>query len=111
MASLRKMNGLRLYGRYIRLHFLSGLQYKGWPLLFLHTIVVVVTDPIGTLFLFRRFGSIDQGLTEAEQARLRELIHRRFHRRVAAYRQGEKQWELSSLTILAAAGRKDGGGT
>ena len=51
MASLRKMNGLRLYGRYIRLHFLSGLQYKGWPLLFLHTIVVVVTDPIGTLFL------------------------------------------------------------
>ena len=58
MASLRKMNGLRLYGRYIRLHFLSGLQYKGWPLLFLHTIVVVVTDPISTLFLFRRFGSI-----------------------------------------------------
>lgn len=51
-----------------------------------------------------------QGLTEAEQARLRELIHRRFHRRVAAYRQGEKRWELSSLTILAAAGRKDGGG-
>ena len=58
MASVKKMNGLRLYGRFIRLHFLAGLQYKGWPLMMLQALFVVITDPIGTLFLFSRFGSI-----------------------------------------------------
>lgn len=52
------MNGLKLYTRYIRLNFLSGLQYKGWPLMVLQTLLVVITDPIGTIFMFSRFGSI-----------------------------------------------------
>ena len=55
---MNQMNGFRLYWRYIRMNFLSGLQYKGWPLMILQTFFVVVTDPLSTLLLFSRFGSI-----------------------------------------------------
>ncbi len=46
------MNGFRLYWRYIRLHLLSGIQYRGWWLMVIQVCFVVVTDPIGTIFLF-----------------------------------------------------------
>ncbi len=49
---MNQMNGFRLYWRYIRMNFLSGLQYKGWPLMILQTFFVVVTDPLSTLLLF-----------------------------------------------------------
>lgn len=52
------MNGLKLYLKYIRLNFLTGLQYKGWPIMVLQVMIVVITDPIGLIFLFSRFGSI-----------------------------------------------------
>ncbi|HYH03402.1 MAG TPA: ABC-2 family transporter protein [Bacillota bacterium] len=52
------MRGLQLYFKYIRLNLLTGLQYKGWPLMLLQVMVVVVTDPIGVIFLFSRFGNI-----------------------------------------------------
>lgn len=52
------MNDLRMYFKYIRMNFLSGLQYKGWSIMVLQVIIVVVTDPIGLIFLFSRFGSI-----------------------------------------------------
>lgn len=52
------MNGLKIYLKYIRLNFLSGLQYKGWPLMVLQTLLVVVTDPIGLILMFSRFGNI-----------------------------------------------------
>jgi ABC-2 type transport system permease protein len=52
------MNNLRLYLKYIRLNFLTGLQYKGWPIMVLQVMIVVITDPIGLIFLFSRFGSI-----------------------------------------------------
>jgi ABC-2 type transport system permease protein len=52
------VNGMRLYWKYIRLNFLMGLQYKGWPIMVLQVMIVVVTDPIGLVFLFSRFGSI-----------------------------------------------------
>jgi ABC-2 type transport system permease protein len=52
------MNGLRLYFSYIRLQFLAGLQYRGWPIMVLQVMIVAATDPIGLLFLFSRFGSI-----------------------------------------------------
>ncbi len=55
-----RMGGFRLYWRYVRLHFLSGLQYRGWPLMLLQTAFVAVTDPIGTLLLFSRFGGIGE---------------------------------------------------
>jgi ABC-2 type transport system permease protein len=52
------MNGLKIYLKHIRINLLSGLQYKGWPLTMLQVLLVVVTDPIGMLFMFSRFGSI-----------------------------------------------------
>lgn len=55
---MKKMNGLSLYFRYIRIQILSAVQYHGWMLSILQTVVVVVTDPIGTILLFMRFGGI-----------------------------------------------------
>lgn len=52
------MSALKLYYKYIRMNFLTGLQYKGWPIMVLQVLIVVITDPIGTLFMFSRFGSI-----------------------------------------------------
>ena len=52
------MKALRLYFKYIRMNLISGLQYKGWPLMVLQTLIVVATDPIGLILLFSRFGSI-----------------------------------------------------
>ena len=52
------MSALRLYWRYICINLLAGLQYKGWFLMIIQTVVVVVSDPIGTIFMFSRFGSI-----------------------------------------------------
>lgn len=58
------MNNLTIYGKYIRLNFLSGLQYKGWPIMLLQVMVVVITDPIGLIFMFSRFGSIGEWSVE-----------------------------------------------
>ncbi len=52
------MRELKLYFKFIRLNFLAGLQYKGWPIMILQVLIVVITDPIGLIFLFSRFGSI-----------------------------------------------------
>ena len=58
------MKGLKLYLKYIRMNFLMGLQYKGWPIMVLQVMIVVITDPIGTVFLFSRFGSIGEWSVE-----------------------------------------------
>jgi len=52
------MNSIRLYGKYIRMNLLCGMQYKGWPIMVLQVFIVVITDPIGLIFMFSRFGSI-----------------------------------------------------
>lgn len=52
------MNELVLYTRYLRLNYLAGLQYKGWPMLFVTVIISLVTDPIALLLLFARFGPV-----------------------------------------------------
>ena len=52
------MKNLRLYVKYTRLNILAGLQYKGWPIMVLQVMIVVITDPIGLIFMFSRFGSI-----------------------------------------------------
>ncbi len=49
---------IQLYFKYIKMHFLSGLQYKGWPLMILQVFLVVIFDPISLIFMFSRFGSI-----------------------------------------------------
>jgi len=48
----------RIYIKYLRMHLLSGIEYKGWWLMLLQVLIVVVTDPISTILLFSRFGSI-----------------------------------------------------
>jgi ABC-type uncharacterized transport system, permease component len=58
------MKNLKLYFKYIRLNFLTGLQYKGWPIMVLQVMIVVITDPIGLIFLFSRFGSIGRWSVE-----------------------------------------------
>lgn len=40
------------------MNFLAGLQYKGWWIMILQTMLVVISDPIGLIFMFSRFGSI-----------------------------------------------------
>lgn len=52
------MCGFMLYWRYIRLHFLSELQYKGWPIKLLMVLIVVITDPLDAVLMLDRFGSI-----------------------------------------------------
>ncbi len=52
------MKALSLYFKLIRMNFLTGLQYKGWPIMMLQVMIVVITDPIGLIFMFSRFGSI-----------------------------------------------------
>ena len=52
------MDDLKIYFKYLRMNFLSGLQYKGWPIMVLQVMIVVATDPIGLIFLFSRFGNI-----------------------------------------------------
>lgn len=52
------MSEFSLYFRYLRMNFLSGLQYKGWPMQMLATAFTVVTDPLEVMLLFLRFGSI-----------------------------------------------------
>ncbi len=58
------MKSLKLYFKYIRINMLSGLQYKGWWLMILQTLIVVVTDPIGIILLFYRFGSVGEWSVE-----------------------------------------------
>lgn len=54
------MKELKLYFKYIKLNFLTGLQYKGWPIMVLLVLIAVITDPIGLIFMFSRFGSIGE---------------------------------------------------
>ncbi len=58
MESAKRMNEFRLYWRYLHMHLRSGVQYKGWFLMVVQVFFVVITDPIGTIFLFSRFGGI-----------------------------------------------------
>lgn len=52
------MNGITLYMKYLKINFKSQLQYRGWPLLMLHVLIIVISDPIGMILLFSRFGNI-----------------------------------------------------
>ena len=49
---------LKVYCGLIKMNLLAGLEYKGWWLMVLQVLMVCVTDPIGTVLLFHRFGSI-----------------------------------------------------
>jgi len=48
----------RLYRRYIKINLLSGLEYKGWWIMFLQVMFTTVSEPITIIFMFNRFGNI-----------------------------------------------------
>lgn len=51
---------MKIYGKLIRMNFLSGLEYRGWWMMVAQTLLVVATDPISTVLMFARFGSIGE---------------------------------------------------
>ena len=53
----------RLYGYLIKIHLLSGLEYKGW-IMFLQVIFTVISEPIAIVFMFGRFGNIGDWTVE-----------------------------------------------
>lgn len=55
---------VRLYVRLLRMHLLSGMEYKGWWLMLLQVFLVVVSDPLAVVLLFSRFGSIGEWTVE-----------------------------------------------
>ena len=52
------MNEFRLYRRFVRVHLLSGVEYKGWWLTFLNVVVYIVVNPLVIGMMFNRFGNI-----------------------------------------------------
>lgn len=52
------MDALKVYIKYIRMNARSGMQYKGWPIMVFQVFFVVITDPIGIILMFSRFGNI-----------------------------------------------------
>jgi len=54
----------RLYRKYIKIHILSGLEYKGWWIMFLQVVIIVIAEPITTVMLFNRFGNIGDWTVE-----------------------------------------------
>lgn len=57
LESLRQST-LGLYVRTIRIHILSQLQYTGWVIGLLPSLVFCLTDPLDALLMLDRFGSI-----------------------------------------------------
>ena len=55
---------IKLYLCYMRIHFLAGLEYKGWPLMFLHVLLYTVMDPAAVILIFSRFGNIGEWTME-----------------------------------------------
>jgi ABC-2 type transport system permease protein len=54
----------KVYFKLLRLHLLSGMEYKGWWMMLIQVGFVVVTDPLSTVLLFSRFGSIGEWSVE-----------------------------------------------
>jgi len=42
----------------MKIHLLSGLEYKGWWVMFLQVAVTVIAEPIAVILMFNRFGNI-----------------------------------------------------
>jgi len=55
---------IKLYGQYVKIHFLSGLEYKGWWIMFLQVMLTVISEPIAIVFMFGRFGNIGDWTVE-----------------------------------------------
>jgi ABC-2 type transport system permease protein len=57
-------NPLRIYLRHIRLHILSQLEYRGWWLMGLQTLVVAATEVLAAFLLSARFGAVGEWTLE-----------------------------------------------
>ncbi|MCL2513081.1 MAG: ABC-2 family transporter protein [Oscillospiraceae bacterium] len=55
---------IKIYFKFIKMHILSGLEYKGWWMMCVQTVFIVITDPISVLLLFSRFGGIGEWTME-----------------------------------------------
>ena len=51
---------ITLYFKYIKMHILAGLEYKGWWMMCVQTAFIVVTDPIAVVLMFLRFGGVGE---------------------------------------------------
>jgi ABC-2 type transport system permease protein len=54
----------RIYFKYLRIHLLSSMEYKGWWLMLIQVLFVVITDPLSTVLMFSRFGNIGEWTVE-----------------------------------------------
>jgi len=54
----------RLYRKLMKIHLLSGLEYKGWWVMFLQVMIIVVAEPIAVVLMFNRFGNIGDWTVE-----------------------------------------------
>jgi len=59
-GSAKKIRGryARIYAKNIRLNYRANFEYKGWWLMMVSIAFQVVTDPLSTVLLFSRFGSV-----------------------------------------------------
>ncbi len=60
MSEAFRQSPLGLWTRYVRIHALSQLQYRGWILGMLPNLVFVVTDPLDAVLMFDRFGALGE---------------------------------------------------
>ena len=51
-------DNIKLYFKFIKMHILSGLEYRGWWMMCVQTVFNVLTDPIAVLLVFSRFGGV-----------------------------------------------------
>jgi len=56
--------GLKLYFKFMKMHILSGLEYKGWWMMCIQTAFAVITDPIAVVLMFSRFGGVGRWTME-----------------------------------------------
>jgi ABC-2 type transport system permease protein len=57
-------NNWKLYFKYIRMHFLVGLEYKGWWLAIIQQFLMCIIELLPTWLMFYRMGSIGEWTME-----------------------------------------------
>lgn len=58
------LQNVKVYFRMLQINILSGMEYKGWWLSIVQTLVTVLGDLVSTFLLFSRFGSIGEWTLE-----------------------------------------------
>lgn len=58
------VQNFKVYVRMLHINMLAGMEYKGWWLMVVQTLVVVLADLASTFLLFSRFGGIGEWTLE-----------------------------------------------